>query len=106
MTQLALFEVPRRDSREITWELAFSRSVEVAVLAVFAARPDEWLDFRDFKKVIEKYKIGCCFGHVLSHISRAGKTVPKNIYFGSDHPGTPNYLGFKTVYMLQKGATA
>lgn len=106
MTQLALFEVPRRDSREITWELAFSRPVEVAVLAVFAARPDEWLDFLDFKKVIEKYKISCCLGHVLSHISRTGKTVSKNIYFGSDHPGTPNYLGFKTVYMLQKGVTA
>ena len=103
MTQLALFETPQRDGRVVRWELAFSSEVEVAVLAIFEARPDDWLDWSDFKKIIEKNKIGFCFGHVLFQLSTRGKIMRKDIYFGSDHPSKPNFLGSRSVYMLQKG---
>ena len=103
MTQLALFEVERRDGRDVRWELAFSCGVEAAVMAAFESRPNEWLRFSDFRKIIEKYQISFCFGHVLGKLSRQGKIAAKNIYYGSDHPGKPNYIGYDTVYMLEKG---
>ena len=103
MTQLALFETPHRLGRDIAWDLAFSKEVESAVLAIFESRPDDWLDWADFKKIIEKNKIGFCFGHVLFQLSKRGTIVRKDMYFGSDHPGKPNFLGSKSVYMFQKG---
>ena len=107
MTQLTLFAAEvRRDSREIMWERAFSTDVDQAVMAIFAAKPAEWLEWKDFKSVINKYKISSCFGHVLYWISRHGKTIEKHIYFGADHPGLPNYLGFKSAYMLAEGTAA
>lgn len=106
MTQLALFETPRRLGRDIAWDLAFSKGVESAVLAIFESRPDDWLDWADFKKIIEKNKIGFCFGHVLFQLSKRGTIMRKDIYFGSDHPGKPNFLGSKSVYMFQKGCIA
>lgn len=103
MTQLALFEAPQRDGRVVRWELAFSSGVEAAVMAAFQGRPNEWLRFRDFKKITEKYQISFCFGHVLGKLSRQGKITAKNIYYGSDHPGKPGYIGYDTMYMLEKG---
>lgn len=103
MTQLSLFETPRRDDRVVRWELAFSSEVEAAVMAAFEGRSNEWLRFSDFRKIAEKYQISFCFGHVLGKLSRQGKIAAKNIYYGSDHPGKPNYIGYDTVYMLEKG---
>lgn len=103
MTQLALFETPTRDGRVVRWELAFSIEVEAAVMAVFETRSNEWLRFSDFSKLTAKYQISFCFGHVLGRLGRQGKITAKNIYWGSDHPGKPNYLGYDTVYMLEKG---
>lgn len=103
MTQLALFETPQRDGRVVRWELAFSSGVEAAVMAAFEGRPNEWLRFRDFKKITEKYQISFCFGHVLGKLSRQGKIIAKNIYYGSDHPGKSGYIGYDTMYMLEKG---
>ncbi|MGK5017678.1 hypothetical protein [Janthinobacterium sp. HLS12-2] len=106
MTQLALFEVERRDGRIVRWEAAFSSVVEAAVMAAFEDRPNEWLRFSDCRKITEKYQISFCFGHVLGQLSRRGKINAKNIYCGSDHPGKANYLGFNTVYMLEKGSAS
>ena len=106
MTQLALFETPQRDGRVVRWELAFSSEVEAAVMAAFEDRSNQWLRFSDFRKITEKYQISFCFGHVLGHLSRQGKIVAKNINYGSDHPGKPNYIGYDTVYMFQKGCIA
>lgn len=106
MTQLALFETPRRLGRDIAWDRAFSKEVESAVLAIFKSRPDEWLERADFKKIIEKNKISFCFGHVLFQLSQRGKIVRKDIYFGSDHPSKPNFLGSTSVHMFQKGCIA
>lgn len=102
MTQLSLFEVERRDGRVVRWELAFSSGVEAAVLVAFEDRPNEWLRFSDFRKITEKYQISFCFGHVLGKLSRQGKITAKNIYYGANHPGKPNYIGYDTVYMLEK----
>ncbi len=102
MTQLSLFEVERRDGRVVRWELAFSSGVEAAVMVAFEDRPNEWLRFSDFRKITEKYQISFCFGHVLGQLSRQGKITEKNIYYGSDHPGKANYLGYDTMYMFEK----
>lgn len=106
MTQLALFEVERRDGRLVRWELAFSSGIETVVMEAFQGRPNEWLRFSDFRKTTEKYQIGFCFGHLLGRLTRQGKITAKKIYYGADHPGKPNYLGYDTVYMLQKGCAA
>jgi hypothetical protein len=110
MNQLALFAPEsasvRRPQLEITHEKICSSEVERDVMAIFTAKPTEWLDWNDFRSVIKKHEVSSCLGHILSRISGSGKTIDKNIYFGSDHPGKPNYLGFKCVYMLAGGETA
>lgn len=72
-------------------------------MAAFEGRPNEGLRFSDFKKITEKYQISFCFGHVLGKLSRQGNITAKKIYYGSDHPGKPGYIGYDTMYMLEKG---
>lgn len=107
MTQLTLFPAEvRRDSRDLMWERALSTEVEQDVMAIFTSKPAEWLELKYFKTLIDRHKISAVFGHVLYEISRHGKIVEKHIYAGADHPGLPNYLGFRSVYMLAEGAAA
>jgi hypothetical protein len=110
MMQLALFASNpgpiRRDQRDIMYEKICSIAVELDVMTIFNAKPAEWLGWNDFRPIIKKHDVSSCLGHILSRISRSGKTIEKNIYFGSDHPGKPNYLGYTCVYMLAEGPTA
>lgn len=106
--QLNLFEAsapsaPRRlgggpPCVELMWERARSPDVEIETLAIAAARPDEWLSWNDFRAVIEKHKIGSCFGHILFGYVRAGKLLEKKVYngkgIGAEQPGSENYRGY------------
>lgn len=108
MNQLQLFETPpapvRRDPREVKWELAMSIEVEREVMAICAAKPDDWLEWRDFEPVWRKHSIGSYFGHALGRIARRGLINEKPIYYGSEHPSLGNYRGFRCVYRYAGGS--
>lgn len=86
-------EVQRR------FELAFTEPVKLDLLAVAAARPDDWLRWDDFRAPMEKYKIGFCMGHVLSQLVREGRLQERPVYYGkgleADRPGSPDYQGYR-----------
>ncbi|MGV7210482.1 hypothetical protein ACLB1G_21825 [Oxalobacteraceae bacterium A2-2] len=75
------------------WERAQSEEVRRDILAVFAAKPAQWLSWSDFRCVIKAHQIGACLGHVLFGMVREGKIIEKIIYFGTERPG-PGYAGF------------
>lgn len=85
---------PHLSHVERMWQIAFSAEVRAEVLAIFAARSGEWLDWKDFRSVIDKYKISSWFGHVLSRLVREEVILEQIRYFGSDRPGDGNYMGF------------
>jgi hypothetical protein len=107
MNQLTLFEAPARISRhDQMWQVAQSADVEFEMMAIFAARPTEWLGYSDFQAIQRKYDFHGIIGHLLGRRCREGKIVDKNIYFGDERPGGKNYQGFRTVYMLAEWPAA
>lgn len=108
MSQLALFEEPcelrplsgRPPSVESRWQVAFSEPVKAQLVARLNEHPGRWLAWREFADIREQHQIGFCLGHVLAGLSRDGKALVNNIYFGSERPGDPftPYLGFTSVY--------
>lgn len=72
---------------------AFSDGVRREVLAVFRNKPMQWLDWRDFRPLMDKHQISFCFGHILFRLVSQGEILEKRIYFGTEAIG-PNYLGF------------
>jgi hypothetical protein len=74
--------------------LAFSDEVKEEVMQIVQARAGEWLAWEAFRSIIEKHKIGSCFGHLLHRMVRDGQLLEQIWYFGSEHPGQGNYLGF------------
>lgn len=107
MTQLALFAEPVRLSRhDRMWQTAISPEVEHDMMAIFAARPDDWLKYSDFQGIQKKYDFTGNIGHVLSRLCRAGKLDEMDIYAGDVRPGGKNYQGYRTEYRLPKVATS
>jgi len=106
MNQLTLFEAPQPIERlcgmppdvERKWRVAFSPEVELAVLAVVAARPGEWFGRSAFRQIIEQHDIGFCIGHALGAIARKGLMQERPVYLGkgigAEQPGSPNYRGY------------
>lgn len=117
-TQLALFESPaesvRRSGRppdvERRWNLAFSPEVKAEILQIIQARPMKWLSWKDFRVIIEKYKIGFCLGQVLSSLAQSGQIEVKKVYLGrgigADRPGSGNYEGYTHNYRAVEAVPA
>lgn len=108
MSQLTLFEPPAKpeiyDPGAAIWKRAFTDEVKTALLAVMASCRGEWLEWRDFDQVREKYDIGSCMGHVLFHLSEYGAVERKEIFLGrgigAEQPGSPNYRGYTNSWRL------
>lgn len=106
MNQLALFDEPKAVRRlgggppsvQAAWERAFSAPVLAEIEARLNERPGDWLDWRDFDDIKKRHDIGCCIGHAKFHLFHTGRAIVKNVYYGSERPGDPNYQGFNTVY--------
>lgn len=100
---------PARDNRPpiviAKRERANSPEVERDVLAIYAAHPGEYLDiWKHFRALIDRHQISGCFGHLLFKLANEGKLETKQVYFGAEHPGSPDYRGFKNVYRIKGGA--
>ena len=78
---------------ERMWKIAFSDQVRTEVLALIATRSGEWLDWEDFRPIIDKYKIGAWFGHLLFRLSQENALLEQRRYFGSQYPWEHNFLG-------------
>lgn len=118
MSQLTLFAPePKRVPAHCTgmpptvermWERGQSADVEQEVMAIFHAKPTEWLRWHDFREVIRKHEIGGCFGHILYGMKMRGLIEDKAVYLGrgigAEMPGSANYQGYKSMYMLSPGA--
>lgn len=118
MSQLALFAleattVPpapspapltRRGPRDCLSGLIACPVIEAELMAIFRARPTEWLDWPAFRPVTAKHGIGFGLGHKLYGMARRGLLEEKVIYLGrgigADRPGSPDYQGFRTEYKL------
>lgn len=111
MSQLALFEaeVPaapaplaRRGPRDCLSDLIACPVIEAELMAIFQARPTEWLDWPAFRAVIAKHGVGFGLGHKLYSMVRRGLLEEKIIYLGrgigADRPGSPDYQGFRSEY--------
>lgn len=85
--------VQHRHSSDVKWEVAFSVPVREQILAVFAEKPARWLNWADFRQIIEKHQIGFCFGHALYRLVHEGVIAEKQVYYGARRPGDPNYQG-------------
>jgi hypothetical protein len=83
---------------ERAWERAYSDQVTAEVLAVAAARPEEWLGWNDFRSLIRQHDIGCCFGHAIGAIARRGLLQERKVCLGKGigaaQPGSGNYQGY------------
>lgn len=84
------------------WARAQSQECKDAILDAAAAKPGVWLGWHDFREVRAKYQIGACMGHILSSLVRAGKLQERTVYLGkgigAEHPGSPNYQGYRTEW--------
>jgi hypothetical protein len=117
--------VDRRTMRDIERErldnLARSPAVTSEVMAVFMARPEEWLNYGVFHQIKEKYDLGFDFGTTLRILVRDGKIEEKHIYHGAESPGMTKdligkrklkkgekpplpYMGYYSVYRLKEVA--
>lgn len=86
-------------SVEAKWMLAQTVEVRQAFLDEAMKRPGEWIDgSRFYRTVAQRFDIGCCWGHAMGAMARAGMLEVKNHYFGSDHPGKGNYKGYTHLY--------
>lgn len=106
MDQLALFEESKPAPRgggmprsvEAAWNRAWSAEVRQAFLDMAVAQPGEWIDGgRFYAAVAIPHKIGCCWGHAMGAMVRAGMLEVKNHYYGSERPG-PDYKGYNHLY--------
>ncbi|NRR28871.1 hypothetical protein HSX11_01610 [Oxalobacteraceae bacterium] len=90
------FEVParRKTGVEMMWIRAMSNEVRASTMAILAARPGEWLKWRDFRAVIDGQRIGACFGHILAAYAREGAVLERKVYFGAECPSSPDYAGY------------
>jgi hypothetical protein len=75
------------------WERAMEPDVAQAFLAILLAQPGKWLGGRDFRSVIDQYRVGFCYAAVLGRLERAGLVESKRVYFGKD-PDKDNGLGY------------
>jgi hypothetical protein len=124
MSQLALFETEtpaappapalvaqiRRGPHECLSDLIACPVIEAELMEIFRARPDDWLDWPDFRAVIAKHGIGYGLGHKLGFMVRRGLLEEKVIYLGkgleANRPGSKDYQGFRTEYRLAREAKA
>jgi hypothetical protein len=110
MTQLALFETPAEPVHKSGKDLRRERSQDPAVaadmLAIFAAKPGEWLDVWAFYGVLMKYDISGFLHSILWRLRDAGRIEEKDVYFGDEQPGGKNYLGFSNEYRFVEEVTA
>lgn len=80
------------------WERAYGLEVRQAFLDVAMKRPGEWIDSGDFYRLVAiPHNIGCCWGHAMGAMARAGMLEVKNHYYGSEFPG-PDYKGYNHLY--------
>jgi hypothetical protein len=97
-----------RGPRECLADLFACPVIEADLMEIFRARPDDWLDWLDFRPVIEKHEIGYGLAHKLGFMVRRGLLEEKVIYLGkgleADWPGSKDYQGFRTEYRLAGGA--
>jgi hypothetical protein len=124
MSQLTLFDLEapaappppapapltRRGPRENLSDLIACPLIEAELMEIFRARPDDWLDWPDFRPVIAKHDIGYGLGHKLYSMVRRGLLEEKVIYLGkgleANRPGSRDYQGFRTEYRLAGGANS
>lgn len=122
MSQLALFEPEapvappapvaqiRRGQHQRLDDLIACPVIEAELMEIFRARPDDWLDWWDFRPVIAKHGIGYGLGHKLFSMVRRGLLEEKVIYLGkgleADRPGSKDYQGFRTEYRLARAAAS
>lgn len=118
MSQLALSEpeapaappapapMTRRGPRECLSDLIACPVIEAELMEIFRARPDDWLDWPDFRPVIAKHGVGYGLGHKLGFMVRRGQLEEKVIYLGkgveADRPGSKDYQGFRHEYRLAR----
>jgi hypothetical protein len=100
----------RRGPRENLADLIACPVIEAELMEIFRARPDDWLDWPDFRPVIAKRGIGYGLGHKLYSMVRGGLLEERVIYLGkgleADRPGSKDYQGFRTEYRLAREAKA
>lgn len=115
IAQLSLFApdapvCPIGLSPDARFELAFTEPVKLELLAVAAARPDDWLGWNAFRVPMNLHQIGFCMGHVLHQLVRAGRLQEKKIYFGkgigAELPGSGNYHGYTTEWRAISAPTS
>lgn len=88
----------RPRSVDEAWVRAYSLEVRQAFLDEAMKRPGEWIDGGVFySTVARRYNIGCCWGHAMGAMARAGMLEVKNHYYGSEFPG-PDYKGYNHLY--------
>jgi hypothetical protein len=86
-------------SVQAKWDRAWTVDVRQAFLDVAIAQPGEWIDSsRFYRAVAIPQDIGCCWGHAMHAMVAAGMLEERPRYFGSDHPGKPNYQGHTNEY--------
>jgi hypothetical protein len=108
MNQLELFATPAPPARRVLgygppgvqakWDRAWGLEVRQAFLDEAMKRPGEWIDGSDFYRAVAiPHDIGCCWGHAMGAMVRAGMLEESRRYFGSEFPG-PDYKGFTHLY--------
>lgn len=97
--QLSLFADPAprvRRPGDDAWERGFSEPVKAELVARLNERVGQWLGWEDFSDIRERHRIGCCMGHVLFHLVRAGRVLERHIYYGTE--SGPGYKGYNDVW--------
>lgn len=88
----------RPPSVDAAWERAYTVEVRQAFLDEAMKRPGEWIEGSHFyRTVAQAHNIGCCWGHAMGAMVRAGMLEEKRRYYGSERPG-PDYKGFGHLY--------
>lgn len=103
MNQLTLFadSKPTRRPRggppgvQDAWAHGFSAPIMDELVARLNARLGQWLGWNDFADIRDRHRIGCCMGHVLANLERAGRIAEKRVYYGTECPTLPGeYRGY------------
>lgn len=86
-------------SVEAAWARAWTAEVRQAFLDVAMQQPGEWIDSgRFYAAVAIPQNIGCCWGHAMGAMVRAGMLQSRPRYFGSTSPAEGNYQGYTHEY--------
>lgn len=81
------------------WERAWTVDVRQAFLDVAMAHPGEWIDSsRFYRTVAVPRDIGCCWGHAMHAMVRAGMLEERPRYYGGKRPGDAGYQGYTHEY--------